>query len=66
MHWMKQNILPVSNVWPVKNGLRYGRKRIFLSGKINGSNFSCRRGYEPAMIKSWSFPEEHETGTAAE
>ena len=40
-------------------------KNIFVR-KNKWQQFLMQRGYEPAIIKSWSFPEESETGTAAE
>jgi regulatory protein len=40
-------------------------KNIFVR-KNKWHQFLLQRGYESAMIKSWSFPEENETGTATE
>jgi regulatory protein len=40
-------------------------KNIFAR-KNKWQQFLLQRGYEPAMIKSWSFPEEHESGNAAD
>jgi regulatory protein len=40
-------------------------KNIFVR-KNKWQQFLLQRGYEPAMIKSWSFPDEQESGTAAD
>ena len=40
-------------------------KNIFVR-KNKWQQFLLQRGFEPAIIKSWSFPDEDETGTPAE
>ena len=40
-------------------------KNIFVR-KNKWQQFLLQRGFEPSMIRSWSFPGEHEAGTAAE
>ncbi len=40
-------------------------KNIFVR-KNKWQQFLLQRGYEPAIIKSWSFPEERQTGTETE
>jgi regulatory protein len=42
-----------------------GEKNIFAR-KNKWYQFLLQRGYEPGLIKSWTFPEETETGTSAE
>jgi regulatory protein len=46
------------------NALRT-EKNIFVR-KSKWQQFLLQRGYEPAMIKSWSFPGEKDAGTAAD
>lgn len=42
-----------------------GEKNIFVR-KNKWQQFLLQRGFEPAIIKSWSFPDENESGTNTE
>ena len=50
----------------IKNGHALQSEKNIFVRKNKWQQFLLQKGFEPALIKSWSFPEENETGTAAE